>query len=140
MHLTSLWAAGPGSYTRVVSWPVWNIVHADAHGSFAAQVARFPMLVLAVVLIVLAVREARALGVVVEGYVALAFAAACLLFGAIIGFTGTDTLGVPLAMCAVGVFFTMVLIAGRSSVLATAPSRGMSDTTPASEARGGVRP
>ena len=140
MHLTSLWAAGPGSYTRVVSWPVWNIVHADAHGSFAAQIARFPMLVLAVVLIVLAVREARALGVVVEGYVALAFAAACLLFGAIIGFTGTDTLGVPLAMCAVGVFFTMVLIAARSSVLATAPSRGMSDTTPASEARGGVRP
>lgn len=139
MHLTSLWAAGPGSYTRVVSWPVWNIVHADAHGSFAAQIARFPMLVLAVVLIALAVREARALGVVIEGHVALAFAAACLLFGAIIGVTGTDTLGVPLAMCAVGAFFAMVLIAARSSVLATAPSRGMSDTTPASEARGGVR-
>ena len=51
----------------------------------------------------------------------------------------SSALGVPLAMCAVGVFFTMVLIAGRSSVLATAPSRGMSDTTPASEARGGVR-
>ena len=141
MHLTSLWAAGPGSYTRVVSWPVWNIVHADAHGSFAAQIARFPMLVLAVVLIVLAVREARALGVVVEGYAALAFAAACLLFGAIIGFTGTDALGVPLAMCAVGAFFTMTLIAARSSVLATAtPSRGMTDTTPASEARGTARP
>ena len=93
-------------------------------------------------LIILAVREARALGLVVEGWVALGFAATCLLFGGVIGFTGTDALGVPLALCAVAVFFTMILVAARSSVLATdaAPSRGMSDTTPASEARGGVRP
>ena len=142
MHLTSLWAAGPGSFTRVVSWPVWNIVHADAQGSLAAQVARFPLMVLAVVLIALAVREARALGVRTEGWIALAFAASCLVLGAIIGSTGTDALGVPMAMSAVAVFFTMILVAARSSVLATtaAPSRGMTDTTPASEVEGSTRP
>lgn len=142
MHLTSLWAAGPGSFTRVVSWPVWAIVHADATGSFPAQVARFPLVALATVLIILAVREARALGLVVEGWVALGLAATCLVLGAIIGFTQTDALGVPLALCAVAVFFTMILVAARSSVLATdaAPSRGMTDTTLASEATGGTRP
>lgn len=142
MHLVSLWAAGPNSFTRVVSWPVWAIVHADATGSFAAQVARFPMLALAVVLIVLAVRESRALGLHREGYTALGLAALCLVFGAIIAATGTDALGVPLAMSAVGVFFSMTLLAGRATVLATdaTPSRGMSVPAPASEVNSRTRP
>ena len=45
-------------------------------------------------------------------------------------------------MCAVAVFFTTTLIAARSTVLATdaSPSRGMTDTTLASEAKGRTRP
>ncbi len=142
LHLTSLWAAGPSSFTRVVGWPIWALVHADATGSVAAQVARFPLVVLAATLIVFGAREARALGLRAEGLAAVGFAAACVALGAIIGFTGTDALGVPMAMGAVGAFFATTLLAARSTVLplGTAPSRGMTDTTPASEARGGTRP
>lgn len=124
MHLAGLWAAGPGSFTRVVSWPVWMLVHADTNGSLVAQWLRFPLVALAVVLIVLAVREARALGLRREGTVALVLMVVCLGFGATIAATGTDTLGVPFALSAVGVFFTMILIAARSSLLAQGALRG----------------
>lgn len=117
MHLTSLWAAGPNSYTRVVSWPVWRILDADLHGSLAAQWLRFPLAALAVVLIVLVFRQAHATGEAsVARVVALALMAVCLASGAIIAVTGTDALGVPFAVSSVCLLFTLLLIAGRASL------------------------
>src|SRR5674536_158559 len=38
MHLVSLFAAGKGSYTRCLSWPVWELLAADRSASGSAQV------------------------------------------------------------------------------------------------------
>ena len=46
-----------------------------------------------------------------EGLAAVVLAVACLAFGAGIATTGTDALGVPFALCAVAVFFTLTLLA-----------------------------
>lgn len=117
MHLAGLWAAGPNSYTRVVSWPVWRILDADLHGSLAAQWLRFPLAALAAVLIVLAAREARATGEASTArVVAPALLTVCLASGAIIAATATDALGVPMAVSAVCLLFTLLLIAGRASL------------------------
>ena len=142
MHLAGLWAAGPSSFTRVVSWPVWRLLEADVHGSLFAQWLRFPLVAIAAILILLAARASRALGLGREGILAAVLAVVNLAFGAIIAATGTDALGVPFAVCSVAVFFTMVLLAARSTILATqaAPAHGMTDTTPATEAGGRTRP
>lgn len=142
MHLAGLWAAGPSSFTRVVSWPVWRLLEADVHGSLFAQWLRFPLVAAAAVLIFLAAREAKALGLWREGITATVLAIANLAFGAGIALSGTDALGVPFAMSSVAVFFTMILLAARSTVLATqaAASRRMTDPTPAPEAPGRARP
>ncbi|MFP5415928.1 MAG: hypothetical protein ACLGHZ_03485 [Actinomycetes bacterium] len=119
MHLAGLYAAGPNSFTRVVSWPVWRLLDADLTGSAAAQWLRFGLAALASVLIALAAREARSLGLRREGLAAVVLAVACLAFGAGIATTGTDALGVPFALCAVAVFFTLTLLAARSTVTST---------------------
>ncbi|MFT3875792.1 MAG: hypothetical protein QM708_05140 [Propioniciclava sp.] len=117
MHVAGLYGAGPNSYTRVVSWPVWRILDADLHGSLAAQWLRFPLAALAAVLIVLAIREACARGTApVARTVAGVLMAVCLASGAVIAFTATDALGVPMAVSAVGLLFTLLLIAGRASL------------------------
>ena len=142
MHLAGLWAAGPGSFTRVVSWPVWRLLEADVQGSLGAQWLRFPLVALASVLIVLAAREAKALGLWREGITAVVLTVACLAFGLGIALTGTDALGVPFALCAVAVFFTTTLLAARASALSAdaGASRGMSDTMSATEATARTRP
>ena len=116
MHLAGIYAAGPSSYTRVTSWPVWRLLEADLQGSLVAQWLRFPLVALAALLILLAAREAKALGLWREGITAVVLAIANLAFGAGIALSGTDALGVPFSMCSVAVFFTMVLLAARASV------------------------
>lgn len=129
MHIAGLYAAGPNSYTRVVSWPVWGILDADLHGSLTAQWLRFPLAALAAVLIVLAFREARATAAApVTRVVALGLAAVCLASGAVIALTATDALGVPLAVASVCLLFTLLLIAGRASLHTL--SRDDADSSP----------
>lgn len=142
MHVTGIYAAGPSSYTRVTSWPVWRLLEADIHGSLVAQWLRFPLVALAAVLIVLAAREARALGLWREGITAVVLTIANLAFGAGIALSGTDALGVPFAMCSVAVFFTMILLAARSSALPARArtSRRMTDTVSATEGAAAARP
>ncbi|MDO5534335.1 MAG: hypothetical protein Q4F65_06765 [Propionibacteriaceae bacterium] len=142
MHLAGLYAAGPNSFTRVVAWPVWRILEADTQGSIVAQWLRFPLVALAAVLLVLAAREAKALGLWREGITVVVLTVACLAFGAGIAATGTDALGVPFALCAVAAFFTTILLAARATVLGTGttPTHGMSTTTPAAESGTRQRP
>lgn len=114
MHLVSLYAAGPGSYTRCMSWPVWGLLSADAAGSLPLQYARFALAGLAALLIVAAFAagpRARA----AQASVALLVIVAAL--GAFIRVTGTDDLGAPYSVATVALLWTLTLLAARGSLL-----------------------
>lgn len=117
MHLVSLFAAGEGSYTRCLSWPVWELLAADQSTGGAVQVVR----------IVLAVLAAGAIGATVAyagAQVALRRSAAAagillalvLLLGLVIRLTHSDQLGVPFSLATVGLVWTQAQIAARVSL------------------------
>ena len=116
-HLVSLYAAGPGSYTRCMSWPVWELLSADTTGNLGLQSARFGLAAVAAGLTIAAVavsrtpsgprREAVAVGVLL-GVV--------LVTGLVIRVSGTDALGVPYAIATVGLLCGLVLLAARASL------------------------
>lgn len=135
LHLVSFWAAGPMSYTRCMSWPVWHLVHADAHAGLGAQWARFVLagvaaaLVLAAVAAALRVPALRALARAVLGLLL-----AVLGFGVAILVTRTDAVGVPFSVATVALFAVLTLLAARAS-LQTIPQDEAS-SPPAVDARG----
>ncbi|HET7723757.1 MAG TPA: hypothetical protein VFK68_03895 [Propionibacteriaceae bacterium] len=114
MHLVSLFAAGKGSYTRCLSWPVWGLVPADHSVGTAVQVVRVVLAVLAGAAVVATValvrardrRWAVAVGVLL-GLV--------LVFGVVIRLTQSDQLGVPFSLATVGLVWTQAQVAARLS-------------------------
>ena len=117
MHIASLYAAGAGSYTRCMSWPVWELLTADRTGNFALQVARMVLAVAAVGLIILATRSAREDASLRRPAVAVnVLLAVVLLTGVTIRLTGSDDLGVPYSVATVGLLWALVLLASRASL------------------------
>ena len=117
MHLASLYAAGAGSYTRCMSWPVWELLTADRTGNLGLQVLRMVLAVVAIGAIVVATRTARhessLRGAALATEVLLAVV---VLIGVIIRVTGSDDLGVPYSVATVGLLWTLVLLASRASL------------------------
>lgn len=138
MHLCSLYAAGPKSFTRVVSWPTWRLLDADVQGDLVLQWVRFPLAAAATVLAALAIRAALRAGARREAALAASLLAVVLALSVVIGLSGTDALGVPFAASAVFTYAALVLLGARSG-LETRPSH--EPATPLSvEAGSAARP
>ena len=100
-----------------MSWPVWELLSADRTGNFALQVLRMVLAVVAVGLIVLATRSARADASLRRPAVAVnVLLAVVLLTGVMIRLTGSDDLGVPYSVATVGLLWALVLLASRASL------------------------
>lgn len=125
MHLVSLYAAGKGSYTRCMSWPVWELLSADAQGNLALQWARFGLAALAAVLIAATVRAAwRTRWLRREAIAVAALLASVLALGLAIRATGSQDLGALYSILTVGLVFALVLLAARASLIpTTSPDR-----------------
>lgn len=112
MHLVSLYAAGPGSYTRCLSWPVWAGVAAD--GSTGPGLHRLRLLLAAaggaasIAAAILSRRAAPRTSAAV-----LTLLGAVVLLGLALGVTGAD-LGVPMSLASVALWWVLVLLAARS--------------------------
>jgi cytochrome c oxidase assembly protein subunit 15 len=126
MHLVSLFAAGSGSYTRCLSWPVWELLAADRSASTSAQVIRIGLAILAAGgvfgTIMYARNQPTLRGPAVATGVLLV---TVLLFGLVIRMTHSDQLGVPFSVATVALVWTQVLLAARASLTsdnAQAPS------------------
>lgn len=127
MHIVSLFAAGPGSYTRCLSWPVWDLIAADHAASGALQVARFGLSVAAAVAILTTV----ALGWRQASLKRAATATAQLLgvvgaFGFVIRQTGSDDLGVLFSLATVALLWALTLLGSLAS-LETVPEADQGD-------------
>jgi cytochrome c oxidase assembly protein subunit 15 len=118
MHLISLFAAGKGSYTRCLSWPVWELLAADRSASGSAQVIRLILAVAALGAVVATIWYARnqhgLRGPAVGAGVLLVIV---LLFGVVIRVTHSDQLGVPFSVATVALVWTQVLLAARASLI-----------------------
>ena len=117
MHLVSLFAAGPGSYTRCLSWPVWDLIAADHAASGTLQIVRLGLSVVAAAVIIATV--VRALGqpglrgpaITCAGLLGLV-----ILLGLIIRMTGSDDLGVVFSLATVGLLWTLTLLGAQASL------------------------
>lgn len=117
MHLVSLFAAGPGSYTRCLSWPVWDLIAADHAASGTLQIVRLGLAVVAAAVIIATV--VRALGqpalrgpaITCAGLLGLV-----ILLGLIIRMTGSDDLGVVFSLATVGLLWTLTLLGAQASL------------------------
>jgi cytochrome c oxidase assembly protein subunit 15 len=117
MHLVSLFAAGKGSYTRCLSWPVWELLAADRSASGPAQVIRFGLAILAASAVLATIwyarNQAALRGPAVGTGVLLALV---LVFGLVIRVTHSDQLGVPFSLATVALVWTQVFLASRASL------------------------
>lgn len=119
MHLVSLYAAGPGSYTRCMSWPVWGLVHADATGNTAMQILRLVLAAASVAALgAAALRGVHVRGLRGAAWTLATFIALAAGFGIIIAATGSDALGAPYSLVTVSLFTSALLLAVRASVFA----------------------
>ena len=117
MHLVSLFAAGAGSYTRCLSWPVWELLAADRSASGAAQVTRIGLAIMAACAVVATVWYARSQAAL-RGPAAWAgvLLVIVVLFGLVIRVTHSDQLGIPFSVATVALVWTVVLLAARASL------------------------
>jgi cytochrome c oxidase assembly protein subunit 15 len=117
MHLVSLFAAGVGSYTRCLSWPVWELLAADRSASGSAQVIRIGLAIVAACAVLATIwyarNQAALRGPAVGTGVLLAVV---VLFGLVIRVTHSDQLGVPFSVATVALVWTEVLLAARASL------------------------
>ncbi|MGB7963954.1 MAG: hypothetical protein WCF12_13495 [Propionicimonas sp.] len=117
MHLVSLFAAGPGSYTRCLSWPVWDLIAADRAASGALQVARFVLSVLAAGAILATFALARRQASLKRPATAVAqLLGVVLAFGFVIRQTGSDDLGVLFSLATVALLWTLTLLGALASL------------------------
>lgn len=120
MHLVSLWAAGPGSYTRCTSWPVWQLLSADAHAGTTIQWVRMGLAVVALGLILGALWTARGEVSLRRESIAVGVLLVLVLgFGLVIRGTGSDDLGAPYSIATVGLLAGIILLAARASLQRT---------------------
>ncbi|MDN5570084.1 MAG: hypothetical protein L0G22_02310 [Propionibacteriaceae bacterium] len=131
MHLTSLFVAGAGSFTRCVSWPVAEILPADAGSPLGLHIVRFILCGLAALATIFALRAARPDPALRPTAVATTAA-----FGAVVGLfvirrvVGHADLGVVYSLASVAVLVTLVLLGAR----ALAPEPAATPATPDLEA------
>ncbi len=133
MHLVSLYAAGPGSYTRCMSWPVWGVVHADTTGNLTMQIIRVALAIAAVtVLLAAAWRGVNVRGLKGAAWVLAISIAFAIGFGIVIAVSGTDALGAPFSVATVVLFASGLLLAARASVFERQPNTedGISEEDP----------
>lgn len=116
MHLVSLYAAGSGSYTRCVSWPVATVLDVDTGTPFAWHAARFGLAAVAATAIVSAVVAAWAHPGLrrAAGAVGVAFAAVLVFIGTI-RLTGATDLGVWFSLASVGLLAALVALGARAA-------------------------
>lgn len=117
MHLVSLFAAGARSYTRCLSWPVWELLAVDRLASGSAQVIRIGLAIAATCAVIAttwyARNQAALCGPAVGTGVLLVIV---LLFGLALRVTRSDQLGVPFSVATVVLLWTQVLLAARASL------------------------
>ncbi len=120
MHLVSLFAAGAGSYTRCLSWPVWELLAADRSASGPAQVIRIGLAIVAACAVVATVWYARSQAALRAPAVwAGVLLVVVVLFGLVIRVTHSDQLGIPFSVATVALVWTVVLLASRASLTNT---------------------
>lgn len=117
MHLVSLFAAGARSYTRCLSWPVWELLAADRLASGSAQVIRIGLAIAAACAVLAtswyARNQAALRGPAIGTGILLVIV---LLFGLALRVTHSDQLGVPFSVATVVLLWTQVLLAARASL------------------------
>jgi heme a synthase len=122
MHLVSLFAAGKGSYTRCLSWPVWELLGADRSTGPGIQAVRIVLAVLAAALVVATVVSARTSPHVRHWAASAAVLLGLVLaLGLVIRLTHSDQLGIPFSLATVGLIWTQAQVAARASFTRVAP-------------------
>ncbi len=117
MHLVSLFAAGAGSYTRCLSWPVWELLAADRTASGPAQVIRIGLAIVAAGTVVATLWYAKSQAALRAPAVwAGVLLVVVILFGLVIRVTHSDQLGIPFSVATVALVWTQVLLATRASL------------------------
>ncbi|AXG14403.1 hypothetical protein DN585_14185 [Intrasporangium calvum] len=117
MHLVSLFAAGAGSYTRCLSWPVWELLAADRLASGSAQVIRIGLAIAAACAVLATSWYARNQAVLRGPAVGTGVLLVIVLFfGLALRVTHSDQLGVPFSVVTVVLLWTQVLLAARASL------------------------
>lgn len=116
MHLVGLFTAGPGSYTRCMSWPVWQLVAAD--GSMTLQVTRWVLAIAAIAAILVAGRRASLVpGLTVHAVASVGLLATVLALGVVIMATHVlPGIGVAYSLATVALLFHQVLFATRAAL------------------------
>ena len=124
LHVTSLFAAGPGSYTRCLSWPVWGLIAADHAANPIVSWVRLGLAVVAAGLIVGTLARARQHTALRRPALAVAvLLGLVLVLAAVIRLSGTTDLGVPYSLATVGLLFSLVLLAARASLAGSSAPR-----------------
>lgn len=127
LHLTSLYAAGAGSYTRCVSWPVATILQADTGTPVVLHGVRFALAAVAGTAVVLALVAARHAGELRRTATAVGVAFALVLAFVVAIRVGGDTdLGLWLSLASVGLLVALVLLGARAAS-ASGPVGGAND-------------
>lgn len=116
MHLTSLYAAGAGSYTRCMSWPVATILQADTGTPVGLHAVRFGLAAVAGAAVVVAVLTARRHPELrpTATAVGVAFALVLAFIGAI-RISGDTDLGLWFSLASVGLLVGLVLLGARAA-------------------------
>lgn len=133
MHIVGLFTAGPGSYTRCMSWPVWQLVAAD--GSVTLQVTRWVLAIAAITAILVAGRRASLVPrLTVHAVVSVGLLATVLALGVVIMATHVlPGIGVAYSLATVALLFHQVLFAARAALTdpAVARARGSRESVDA---------
>lgn len=116
MHVLGILAAGEGSYTRCMGWPIWRVI--DSDGAAGLQWLRIGLAGLATVLIVASAAAAwgradlRPVAATLVGLWVVELAVGLAMGGQRISMVGAALY----SAAAVGIVFTMGLLAARSSL------------------------
>lgn len=115
LHVTGIFAAGQGSFTRCMGWPLWQLIDGDVHPWL--QVARLALATGGAVLVLtVAVTAARSAPLRKPGLALGALFAAEMGLGLVIGAAGlTRWTAAAYSVLAVAVLWCLVLVAALSA-------------------------